>query len=259
MIVHVLVTNYGPDLDTAAAITNKFQISEGPVPPEPRDLAPLSDIKWPDMSNRPVAILQMVAALDRQNRPWNVTSEAVAEVDEQFGLAGISNGTYVPAEDVDLSEEQDIATSTIQQQGSDNQSPDGNDWSHGNPVGNGFEADWATRGFSYYTQLFNEEPYYTNPIFNHVKMSTDDAFLITFASKPPIKQFMSAWGLSLYQGNGTFFANSLGHYAFGDRSNITYPDGSLVFTGEDSSTKDGPFQLLVQPYAIEPPANWTKK
>lgn len=258
IIVHVLVTNYS-NVDTAAALRSQFQITEGPVPPEVRDLTPLSEVEWPDMTNRSISIMQMLATLDPQNGPWNVTSEETAEVDEQFALAGISNGSYVPLKDVDIAKEQSIATSTIQQQGLEIQTPDGNGWSHGIPVGNGFAANWATRGFSYYTQLFNEEPYYTNPLFNHVKMSPDEAFLITFSSKPPLKHFMSAWGIALYQGNGTFFENTLGNYAFGDRSNITYPDGSLVYTGEDSSAKDGPFQILIQPYATQPPANWTTK
>jgi Protein of unknown function (DUF1214) len=40
-----------------------------------------------------------------------------------------------------------------------------------------------------------------------------------------------------------------------EQSNITYPDGSLVYGG--GSTTDGPFEILLQAADVAPPANWS--
>jgi hypothetical protein len=60
----------------------------------------------------------------------------------------------------------------------------------------------------------------------------------------------------LYESQGFVSANPLDKYSVGDRSNITYPDGKLVY-GNDTGDDDGSFQVLVQPYNVPPPANWT--
>lgn len=50
--------------------------------------------------------------------------------------------------------------------------------------------------------------------------------------------------------------NDLHRYNIGDRDNITYPDGKLVY-GPDTSSEDGMFQILVQAADVPPPKNWT--
>lgn len=44
-------------------------------------------------------------------------------------------------------------------------------------------------------------------------------------------------------------------YALVNRSDLGFPDGSLVY-GDDSD--DGKFQILLQPADITPPTNWTR-
>ena len=56
-----------------------------------------------------------------------------------------------------------------------------------------------------------------------------------------------------------FFANPLDRYSLGDRSNLTYPDGSPVYGGPNSASTDTPFQILIQSHATPPPQNWTSK
>jgi len=62
----------------------------------------------------------------------------------------------------------------------------------------------------------------------------------------------------MYNAAGFLIANPTNVYAVGDRSNLTYPDGSLVY-GTEGSTSDRSFQVLIQSAANPPPANWTKK
>lgn len=53
-------------------------------------------------------------------------------------------------------------------------------------------------------------------------------------------------------------ANPINKYEVGDRSNLTYCDGSLVY-GNESSSSDQSFQVLIQSAAVPPPVNWTSK
>lgn len=80
--------------------------------------------------------------------------------------------------------------------------------------------------------------------------------MYTFSSTPPLAAG-GFWSLTLYNDTGYLVANSLNRYSVGDRSNITFADGTLVY-GE-AGDEDGEFQVLVQPDGTSPPANWTNK
>ena len=97
------------------------------------------------------------------------------------------------------------------------------------------------------------------PFHAPVKLSVviDKAYLYTFSSKPPLGP-TGFWSLTLYNGTGYLIPNPVNVYAIGDRSNITYPDGSLVY-GNESKSSDQSFQVLVQSAAVPPPGNWTGK
>jgi Protein of unknown function (DUF1214) len=49
--------------------------------------------------------------------------------------------------------------------------------------------------------------------------------------------------------------NGLDRYSLGDRSNLTYSDGTQVYA--DPSSNDA-FSILIQPADMEPSKNWTK-
>jgi hypothetical protein len=89
-------------------------------------------------------------------------------------------------------------------------------------------------------------------------LGPNQAFLFTFPSKPPLEQY-GFWSLTAYNAAQNLVPNTLDRYALSDRSNITYPDGSLVYDRRASSRKNGTFELLVQPADIAPPKNWTSK
>lgn len=45
-------------------------------------------------------------------------------------------------------------------------------------------------------------------------------------------------------------------YTLGDRSNLTFSSGQLVY-GSNGRAEDGSFRILIQPLDVAPPANWT--
>ena len=61
----------------------------------------------------------------------------------------------------------------------------------------------------------------------------------------------------MYGADNYLIPNSGNRYAIGDRSNLTYADGDLVYG--NASSRNGPFQILIQPADMMQPANWTNK
>jgi len=61
--------------------------------------------------------------------------------------------------------------------------------------------------------------------------------------------------LTAYDSAGFLIPNPRDVYSLGDRSQLTYPSGESVYGGPEE--QDGPFQLLIQPADVAPPANWT--
>jgi hypothetical protein len=64
----------------------------------------------------------------------------------------------------------------------------------------------------------------------------------------------SFWSLTAYGADQYSVPNALNRYALGDRSGITFPDGSLVYP-ENGDAADVPVEILLQPTDIAPPAN----
>ncbi len=80
-----------------------------------------------------------------------------------------------------------------------------------------------------------------------------EAFLFTFSAPPPT-QSSGFWSLTVYGGDQFLIPNQLNRYEVGDRSNLTYPDGQMVY---GVNATPGPFRVLLQPADVTPPANWT--
>ncbi|KAI7072653.1 hypothetical protein KC352_g42377, partial [Hortaea werneckii] len=69
------------------------------------------------------------------------------------------------------------------------------------------------------------------------------------------------WSITGYEGD-YLIPNPQNVYALGDRSNITYPDGSRVYgsgaqSRSNNSLSNEQFQILIQPADVAPPTNWT--
>jgi len=80
-----------------------------------------------------------------------------------------------------------------------------------------------------------------------------DAFIFVLCKSS--LQSTGFWSLTAYADN-YLIPNDRIIYALGDRSKLTYPDGSSIY-GPNASSSDCPFQILVQPADVTPPSNWT--
>ena len=89
----------------------------------------------------------------------------------------------------------------------------------------------------------------------------DEAYVFTFSKKPDLVK-NGFWSLTAYGEDQYLIPNKMNTYILGDRNNITYPDGELVYPGRGKGSKpeeeeEKQFQILVQPADVVPPSNWT--
>lgn len=81
-------------------------------------------------------------------------------------------------------------------------------------------------------------------------LQSNDSYLVRFSRKPVLKK-LGFWSITLYDASGYLVKNPIGRYGIGDRSNLTFADGTPL----SQEGKDGPFEILVQ--GSEPKTNWT--
>lgn len=214
-------------------------------------------------ADHPLDILNIMARI----APWNPPFDAYepgrgifpATVIERLERAGLRGGQYNPPEDVNVTAAQIFALKSIAQAGDAHAVSAGNGWVRSNLIGR-YGADFAMRSYialSFYLALVERETLY--PIYNGgqaLEIAADQAYIFTFSSRPPVES-EGFWSLTVYGEDHFLVVNPINVYALGDRSNITYPDGTRVYG--DNAASDGPFQILVQPADNSPPANWTDK
>ena len=94
-----------------------------------------------------------------------------------------------------------------------------------------------------------------------LSLQVNESYTFAFSGRPPVEQ-LGFWSLTVYDTGGFLVANSINRYALGDRSNLTYSNGTLVYNpgGQALSPRVQPgenetFYILLQ--AASPPANWT--
>ena len=132
----------------------------------------------------------------------------------------------------------------------------GNDWTAPAPQIQGnfhsyYQARYKT-ALEVYVALTAEQTVY--PVHDLLEVGPNQAVLFHFSGRPPISG--GFWSLTAYNGRLFFTENKLNRYAIGDRSNLTFPDGTLVY---GKGAADGSFDILLQPNDVVPPQNWTDK
>jgi len=208
-------------------------------------------------------IINVLSAFNSANPP-ELASEKNS-VNALLREADVLNDTYTPPSGVDLETANATALATIRSAVNSSTLTDlGNGWSMVSPnVTGDFRANYGLRAAvaaSGYLML--KAPNALYPSWNNAtegspvggtqySLGAEESFLYTFSRKPGL-QSIGFWSLTAYADN-YLIPNDLGVYALGDRNNLSYPDGSSVY----DSNNDGPFQILVQPADITPPANWT--
>lgn len=195
--------------------------------------------------------------------------ETNAYLSAQLQAAGISDGNYEPQSSVNLTLANSTAIAQVAASGTD---PDSivtlnEGWFVLSPDLIGvYGTNYALRtaiadsGYLALRNPFAVYPTWSNGSDSNAtgtfEIGSDEAIIFTFSGKPPLQQ-AGFWSLTTYNGNYFLIPNEIETYALGDRSNITYPDGSPVYGPEADASKNGTFQILMQPADVAPPSNWT--
>jgi hypothetical protein len=207
----------------------------------------------------PFAILNLLANFFDTNPPFNISAAGVEDLNNAILNAGIYRGSYRQPPDLDLSEAYDLAVSALQDSVSTISKPFNNGWHHSVPQGlfSDNYIDRAATAATAYLELTFDQVLYAMTENQQMQLGSNESYLYTFSGRPPLAND-GFWSLTLYNSDGYLVQNSLNKYSVGDRSNINFPDGTLVY-GSGSATSDGLFQVLVQAANVVPPSNWTNK
>ncbi|KAF2113502.1 hypothetical protein BDV96DRAFT_577898 [Lophiotrema nucula] len=205
------------------------------------------------------AVLSLTAALAPYNEPEAPQDRTwVPQLLTNAGI-NLANNTWTQPSDTNLTAAQAAANasynalSTLPSYTIDL----GNNWtstasSIQGDFGSYYQARYRTAVVGYLA-LTAEQVIY--PSFPNLDIPADGAVLFQFSAKPKIKQG-GFWSLTVYNSDQYLVSNTLNRYAIGDRSNLTYSDGTLVY-GNGTDDADGPLEVLLQPNDIVPPTNWT--
>jgi hypothetical protein len=213
---------------------------------------------WGLNASDATAILTLMAAIEEYNGPEN--SSDYDAVQEMFRAAGISRGVYTPPPQVNLTLTSLIIAKNITAALStqSNFIQLGNSWKNLIPALCGdFHEHYLFRAYTAYAgylQLVSTQAIYPEYVVdgsNELSVTMNASYVIQFSGKPPA----AFWSLTPYADN-YLIPNGLNRYSLHEQSNITYPDGSLVYS-DDNNTTDGPFEILLQAANVAPPANWT--
>ena len=257
LLVRILVKNNGSDLNYAQSLIKECK--EIPIPRQNTNSnvgAPLSNktfASFLDSTNTSLIVMDLLAQLASSNLPLNASD--VEHVNSELCAAGISNGEYNPPPGVNLTlayAELNASLAAYETVGFQSL---GNGWVHNVPQGiyysNYLDRDLAA--IIGYLEQEESQALYPVQIIREMNLTSSQSIMYTFSSKPPVASD-GFWSLTLYNAQGGLVANPENKYSVGDRSNITYPDGSQVYA---SNSTDGSFRVLVQPYNVPPPSNWT--
>lgn len=218
-----------------------------------------------------VRLLQLLAAF----APWcppTVVSDR-KRVNSLLARAGIGNGTYTPPAAVNYTSANitalKLAAASFDVPGRVITETNGWTMLAPNITGNYNKAYGVRTSIAITGYLALAAPNALYPTFNNgtqtgglnaatsFQLGPDESLLYTFSGRPPIKN-TGFWSLTAYEDN-LLIPNPLNRSSLGDRSNLTFPDGQLVYSmgGIATNHGDGEFQILIQPADVAPPVNWT--
>ena len=231
----------------------------------------------------PEQLLQLLSRIAVYNQPARLSERyRIATI---LGQAGLVSGTYIRPAGVNITQAYAIANATIQKYITDPNTINfvGNNWqlqkpgyavgttSHNTtthlipflPQGD-YGSNYAHRAYIARTGYQQTVPSITiypglgGPPFSNYALPANQSYLFTFSGKPPvISSLYGFWSLTFYGADQYLIPNPLNVFSVGDRSNITYDDGSLIYGPGSNTGKNGPFRILVQQTDIVPPQNWT--
>lgn len=202
------------------------------------------------------AVMNVAAALAPYNPPYVVSDRQW--VAEHLEKAGLNDGKFIQPNGTNLTAAVNSAntTSMLFSTIPGVQQDVGNGWVIiSEPYIGKFNSYYEMRyqiALKAYLALVPSECVYpfTGGNFN---IADGQSLMFTFTG-PPLIGKGGFWSLTVYGPDQQLIENDLEKYLVGDRSNLTFPDGSPVVPGEDRQ-----FQILLQASDIDPPTNWTAK
>lgn len=269
-LTRIEVKNNDTDISVVEGYLNGTNISpilreSGNSVPESLPLTPATFAGLEGLSMQQQT-LELTARLQAANPPFNVTN--VSFIDATLFVAGIRNGTYHQPPAVDLEKVNTLADAEIGVYTQTGRQLLGNQWARYSLQGL-YGDNFAARSLLAqigYLNLQESQAIYPFSLTEQdgtASIAHDEALLYTFVGgKPPTLSPGGFWSVTMYNAEHFLVANSLNVYALGDRSNLTYPDGTPVYGLNATS---GPandarvFQILIQAADIAPPKNWTNK
>lgn len=172
--------------------------------------------------------------------------------------AGLSDGQYSPPQDVNYTLANQIVLQGLAHS-HDFLEPYNNEWVDYVPEYSGnFHNQYSIRSliaFNAYLQLVQYEalyPEWSGEGSGGLYLAADESYIMTFPSgKPEVRGF---WSLTAYNSTSYLIPNSRNVYSLGDRSNLTYPDKTLIYA---NNSRNDPFSIIIQPADLPPTSNWT--
>jgi hypothetical protein len=271
----ILLKNNGTDLDTVHAIQAQLNLTL--IDREGDPLAPsftpallgngqLSDAALQLPFNLSITqtteTLQLLAQFSATNPPEDKSD--IGHVNAMLIAAGIKDGQYTPPAGIDYEQVSTIIAKEIESllSNASNRGFDQNGWFDLLPSLSGdFHTQYTARAYIAwfgYLQLVDYEalyPNYHDPTLpstaSTLQLAANESYIMTFSGKPPVN---GLWSLTAYNSTNYLVPNGLDRYSLGDRSNLTYADGTPVYADESSG---GAFSVLIQPADRAPSANWT--
>ncbi|KAI1799488.1 hypothetical protein F4811DRAFT_543569 [Daldinia bambusicola] len=256
LLIRIVLKDQDGDVKTVNKIQQGFSTSTiercgEPIGPELNG-ALFANISYSKVEN----LLGLIARFEETVPPTNDKPLLPTKTTSQLSLAGISrNGSYQHPGCVNLAEAYKAANSSI---GTYMRSLKfvkklSNGWVMPHPsligtYGDNYKARAAVARFGYLA-LTNDQALY--PVYlGEFSLGANESYTLRFATKPPVTD-VGFWSVTMYNSKKELVSNSIDRYSLGDRSNLTFSDGTPVYGTSD----DAPFDILVQ--ASEPPANWT--
>ncbi|KAK5722969.1 hypothetical protein LTR17_014101 [Elasticomyces elasticus] len=258
LLIRVEVKDNDTDVSHVASYLSNSTLAT--VNPHAASHPPLTLTDFADLSNSTVlSTLQLTARLQSRATPESAAFQH--KVPAILALAGIRNGSYNQPNGVNMTLAAELAkAATTAFTKAPSSYPDlGNGWSMMNNSYSGtFELGTAfipraITAAALYLQVTPANALYPTLGSTQTSLTEGEAYVFTFSGRPPVAD-SGFWSLTMYDDSGYLVANSENTWAVGDRSNITFADGGLVY---GNGTADGSFQVLVQDAGIPPPTNWT--
>ncbi|KEF54956.1 uncharacterized protein A1O9_08608 [Exophiala aquamarina CBS 119918] len=217
-------------------------------------------------SSGPAEHLMQLAGRFSQAFPNGSPETLVASTQDQLSLAGVNDGNYSRPDCVNLTRDYEIVQAAmsgyLRQPGRTLDM--GNNWTLVNSPDEYHFVDtveglaWISN--SGYLPLMPREALYPFLGFTP-RLESGEAFLLKFSGRPPVRQD-GFWSVTMYSQDGYLVDNPIDRYLISDRNELSYPNGTLVyssggqaFSAPVTAIEDAPFQILIQ--ADAPPQNWT--